>query len=1625
MPISALFRIRFETLGSKLHEVQFNPSITIHVQGQRESTLADVIQQYRSLVAANQSACGSKPADSVVSRFAPHVFVNDQRVDPHATPLLAIPRGALVVCRLGDDHVLHATGKSLNLAARNNRAVPDHHAITNDHATTSSGALLRVPITFDSPYEESMSTRCDVVHGPICGQRVLLRANQNIRVGRTLSCEVAIDDPTISSVHLKITTDHEGEVRVEDHRSTNGTLIDGVMLRTAEILECHNARRVSLGKTTLEIARIQDDPAVRNVSIPTDRGTWMFNRQPRSVALESREPLAQPSIPTTPPSTSRFSISAMVVPLGIGLAMALLISPRMAMFALMSPVMMLSNMAEERMRSRRGKKTGQVDFDRQLANFERSVRAATETEIARLLSANPPLPTILAWAGQPNGPFPQLWERRPWNRDAFVVEVGLGTRRVPIDLRDSNDVHPDVEAILNQACAATEVPICVSFWPGEVVGIVGRPERREAVARAITARLTTLHGPADLQCAVFESHGPPRNNWDWMWWLPHNAPDANADAIDLPRNVHLFGGGTHTVSINDDSGVERLLSRLKLTTTLHQTPDHNVIGAHTILIVDDAAQVRSQPALRDLLHQLTEARRKREGRIRHASIDDCPANRIEYGRLPALILLADAVEQLPDCTSTIVQLDTSLETFLNSQTTAVPGKTSETERSVGGGGSGTLRADRSDLIRYLNDGAAYPLIADGISQSLAFELATNLACIEDNALIDQSSDLPSRVSLQELLPTTKDALRTQWLSAPCDQKHLIAVLGVGAAGPLTIDLVRDGPHALIAGTTGSGKSELLRTLVSSLAVTYPPQLCNFVLIDYKGGSAFAECLAFPHTVGMVTDLDSSTAQRALVCLEAELKRRERLFASVSAEDLIMYSANQENEPLPRLVVIIDEFATLAKDLPEFLVSIVDIAQRGRSLGVHLILATQRPSGAVNENIRANTNLRIALRVHDAHDSSDILGIPDAATISRRFPGRALLRMGHDDVTMFQTATVEESQQRATDREVAITLVGTPRGFASESLELVAPSVATEGSIKGSVAALVAQHEGIAQLGKRVCSVAESLNLPEQRRPWPDPLPDNLTLATVWTLDSTGEPHLLGAHTNSTKPFSIGLADLPDDQRQCIANMSLNDGNIACIGVAGSGASATLVTIAQSALNTFGPGALHVYGVDFGSGVLRELITHPHVGAIIGANETERLDRIARWLSDEIRARRQKRTRNDHANHESQKDLESYERVAENPAVCGQAVDMAEDPHLLILIDNYSALRSAHDDVSGMALLDRLHRAMNEGPSVGITFGISCDRPSGIASAIAASYATKLLFRLADPFDFAQLGLRHTDGAHLKGFRAIDVGTKREIQLARPSSPIVEVRNDGNNQEQVRAHRDQQNPRTPQRIDVLPTSISQSTFREMKKNHEPINVSLWLPFALSDETLGPIGFALGEAEHALVGGPARAGKTLTLTLLAKEAVTQGLDVHLVSTRVNRDSSHWHSANVTTHDHASEVCRAIADSNDATLLLVDDCELVDDRDGLLQDLISRRKSNVWIVAAGRPDLLRTMYGHWTSAIRRSRVGLALRPQLEVDGELWMTPLPRKVHNCVSPGRGFLVSEGTATLVQVISPEMGGAG
>ena len=489
---------------------------------------------------------------------------------------------------------------------------------------------------------------------------------------------------------------------------------------------------------------------------------------------------------------------------------------------------------------------------------------------------------------------------------------------------------------------------------------------------------------------------------------------------------------------------------------------------------------------------------------------------------------------------------------------------------------------RVQLVDPRQHGAGQHALGWGIDTAVAQRAARRLARLDDPELPLVGAGVPGACGLLGLLGVSGDderEIQLRWRRTR-GTADLAAPIGADAQGPVVLDLIADGPHVLIGGTTGSGKSELLRSLVAGVAASADPDHVAMVLVDYKGGAAFDCCADLPHVAGLVTDLDEHLGARALRCLEAELRYREQRLRELGAEDLAAYRVRSRTrgsvvEPLPRLLVVVDEFASLAADLPEFLDALVGIAQRGRSLGVHMVLATQRPAGVVTDDIRANATCRIALRVSDPRESVDIIDAGDAAGIPRSRPGRAIARFGPGEITPFQSAL--STGRSSTEASVCV------RG-AAVATELVGPT-----DLERLVATIRSAH---ASTGGH-----------PPRSPWPPALPTEICRAEL------GEPS------------GWLLVDEPDDQRQSVSGWTLADGHLAVVGAPGAGATTTLATAVLAVTRCAGDAAPHVHIIDHDAGGLAPLAGLAHCGTVVAPTDKELRVRLLRWLDEEIVRRR--------------------------------------------------------------------------------------------------------------------------------------------------------------------------------------------------------------------------------------------------------------------------------------------------------------------------------------------------------------------------------------------------------------------
>ncbi|HEY7717517.1 MAG TPA: FtsK/SpoIIIE domain-containing protein, partial [Pedococcus sp.] len=814
---------------------------------------------------------------------------------------------------------------------------------TLDEVGLLDGAVLTVagsPLAEGRPAPPTSPLAVAVVGGPDAGNRVALRPG-TVRIGRSREADVVVDDPELSRVHALLEVGPDA-VLLRDCGSTNGTFVDGRRV-PPEGCAVDIRSLVTLGSTRLRLRPTATRPAAVG---PVADGVRLVNRAPRIHRDPAAATLTLPDPPTAP-ARAGLPWAALLLPLPVGIVLALVFSPVMLLVSFMSPLLAAGTALTDRV-------TGRRRYAAQLAAHREAVHAV-EAAAAQAVSveerwrrlALPDPAEVLAVATSPTS---RLWERGVDDPDA--LHVALGSWSTPSGVRLDDPAGPP------RRPACQDVPCALPLAEVGVLGVAGPSGAVRALARSAVGQLVALRSPRDLRVLVLAADAEAASSWAWATRVPHAAVGpGGAPVCGRPRR------GLFTAT--DPDGLAATTRMLLEDIDARGTSPEG--GRHTVVVLDGAERLRRLPGVAELL-----------------------------ARGPAAGVVAVALDthgdRLPPECGAVLDLG--------------PGAASLRSR-VGPTGTG--------------------LVPDGVGPWWADRLSRALAPLRD-ATPGATEGLPSSVRLLDLLPDDvldPGALARRWARAPRSTR---AVLGVGADGPHHVDLLTDGPHLLVGGTTGSGKSELLQTLIASLAVANRPDQLAFLLLDYKGGAAFADGARLPHTVGLVTDLDDGLAERALVSLTAELKRRERCLAEAGVVDLDAYLrlADAGLAPtLPRLVIVIDEFRVLAEELPEFLRGLVRVAAVGRSLGVHLVLATQRPAGVVSADIKANVNLRIALRMRDRSDSEDVIEAPDAARLDEARPGRALARTGAGSLDRLQVARVG-GRPPAARRGPTVTLLDGPR-----------------------------------------------------------------------------------------------------------------------------------------------------------------------------------------------------------------------------------------------------------------------------------------------------------------------------------------------------------------------------------------------------------------------------------------------------------------------------------------------------------------------------------------------------------------------------------------------------------------------
>ncbi len=595
-----------------------------------------------------------------------------------------------------------------------------------------------------------------------------------------------------------------------------------------------------------------------------------------------------------------------------------------------------------------------------------------------------------------------------------------------------------------------------------------------------------------------------------------------------------------------------------------------------------------------------------------------------------------------------------------------------------------------------------PFVYPHTSRAEVQQLALRLGCV----YIDEMSleeTLTKNITLYELLGIMNAYdlnLSERWGNSKI-YKSMAAPLGVKSNGEtvyLDIHEKYMGPHGLVAGTTGSGKSEIIQSYILSMATLFHPYEVGFVIIDFKGGGMANQFENLPHLTGTITNIDGKQIDRSLRSIKAELLRRQSLFSEAKVnkiDDYIsLYKEGQVQTPLPHLILVVDEFAELKSEQPEFMKELISAARIGRSLGVHLILATQKPAGVVNDQIWSNSKFKLCLKVQDKSDSNEVIKSPLAAEI--REPGRAYLQVGNNEIfELFQSAysgapAVISSTENKRKYEIdVVDLAGRRSVLYKQKGE----------KVKGDQN----QLEAIVARINEYCEENHIEKLQEICLP---PLAEVID----FPMDSKLK------YEENDIIAEIGVYDDPDSQTQGMHAINLTKENVMVIGSSQSGKTNLLQTIIRSVTTKYDPSKVTIYAIDFASMVLKNFEGLNHVGGVVTSSEDEKLKNLFKLLYSEIESRKKKLL-----------------KVGVSSFAAYREAGMTNLPQVLLLVDNLTALREMYftenDDLLGIC---------REGLTVGITVIIANTQTAGMGYKYLSNFSCRIAMFCNDTNEYGTL-----------------------------------------------------------------------------------------------------------------------------------------------------------------------------------------------------------------------------------------------------------------------------------------------
>ena len=926
-----------------------------------------------------------------------------------------------------------------------------------------------------------------------------------------------------------------------------------------------------------------------------------------------------------------------------------------AMFATMFLWPLFNKRYQKRLKKKKEKER-QEKYSKYIESKRQRIIETKKEQAAILTNNNPPLKECVEIILQR---YATLWQRRLEDEDYLSISLGNGNIPMKIDIKYPEDhfsmtednLKDMVSALGNEPKNLENVPIPFSFIENYISGLIGDESLVADYMKTLLVQILAFHAYDNLKIVVLTDE-EKEYKWEFLKSIPHCFMD--------DKQLRFF-------ATNNDEYKEVCYFLDKVFQARKEASGNSEIkiedlDKYYLIITDSLKHVKNF----DIINNILNAKKN-----------------LGF----SLFILDDRLTKLPDQLNSFIQLS--------------PNK-----------GELYDKLDINNKITFTYDkelAIDYELIAKKLA-NIPIEFKNN-----------EEGQLPNKLGFLEMY----DVGKIEQLNSPVRWKNsnpmmnLAVPVGYGKNGEkVSIDLHEKyhGPHGLVAGMTGSGKSEFIITYILSMAINYHPYEVQFILIDYKGGGlagAFENKttgLKLPHLVGTITNLDANEIKRSLASIESELKRRQALFnkaREASGESTIdiykyqrLYRDGVIDTPVSHLFIISDEFAELKSQQPEFMAQLISTARIGRSLGVHLILATQKPSGVVDPQIWSNTRFRVSLRVQDKSDSNEIIKCPDAAFLKQT--GRFYFQVGYNEVFLLGQAAWAGGKYVPTEK------VNKTIDSSINFINNIGYNIKTVDTHEKKVTTTKSQGEELLNIVKYLDEIAKQQGI-KTTPLWLDKIPEDIRIPNL------AAKYNYQKEQNIINPI-IGEYDIPKQQSQNLLTLPLTKlGNTLVYGASGSGKENFITTLIYSSMLYYTAAEVNYYLMDFGSEALKMFKKCPIVGDMLYADDDEKIKNLFKMINDMIEQRKEL-----FADYNG-----DYQTYCKNS---GKTV-----PAIVVIINNYEAYQEMFSQYD-----DELNGLTRECNKYGIHFVITVNTPNGLRFKLRQNFAVAYALQQNNDDDFTTI-----------------------------------------------------------------------------------------------------------------------------------------------------------------------------------------------------------------------------------------------------------------------------------------------